>query len=639
MKPLPGEGLIRTVLRVGVRHIISALLAFLATQPSVIAQDLGYSPYANLGYPIQVLWGDTHLHTSNSFDARMFGVTLDLETAYRFARGETVISNSGQPARLGRPLDFLVVADHSDALGVMDQLIQGNPEYLKHDELRAMREKLNSGGWQAPEVVSVIRQVVNGDYSGPLLDKNVMRSVWEDYVMTADRFNEPGQFTAMIGYEWTPTKAVTSGDNLHRNVLYRDGANIARRMLPFTAAESINPQALWQWMQRYEDETGGRVLALAHNGNLSNGLMFPVDINPDSGAAIDSEYVKTRARWEPLYEVTQIKGDGEAHPYLSPTDEFAEFEQLDHGNAAFVEKKTDMLQYEYAREALKNGLKLERALGDNPYQFGMVGSTDSHTGLATADENNFFGKTAFYEPGEGRLFKGLGFSDELSWKGWELSAAGYAAVWAQENTRESIWDAMQRREVYATTGPRMTVRFFGGWAFEEGDNELPDLALTGYSGGVPMGSTLPGRTGEQEAPSFLISALKDPDGANLDRVQVIKGWLDKKGETQEKVYDVVWSDGRQRDAKGKLPPVGNTVHVGEASYRNSIGAVELATVWRDPDFDATESAFYYMRVIEIPTPRWTTYDARIYEVELPGEVPRYIQERAYTSPIWYTPPN
>ena len=596
-----------------------------------------YSPYADVTYPTQVFWGDTHLHTTNSLDARAFGVTLDVEAAYRFARGEQVVSSSGQGVRLARPLDFLVVTDHSDAMGVMDQLILGNPRLLKHAELRDLHEKLQAVGEAAGQALLEFAQVIEPDYSGPLLDEETIRSVWDDYVETADRYDEPGRFTALIGYEWTPTQ---SGDKLHRNVLYRDNSDTARQMLPFTARESINPQDLWTWMQRYEEETGGKVLALAHNGNLSNGQMFPVETNPNTGAAIDANYVQTRARWEPLYEVTQIKGDSEAHPFLSPEDEFADFETWDRGNVSLETSKTpDMLQYEYAREALKNGLKLERALGTNPYQIGMVGSTDSHTALATAEENNFFGKMASDEPKSGRMHKQMAVTGTTRmWTNSETGASGYAAVWAQENTREAIWDAMRRKEVYATTGPRMTVRFFGGWQFSEDDASGQKLAATGYAKGVPMGGTLHFEEGQQ-APTFLVAALKDPLSGNLDRIQIVKGWLDADGNTHEKIFNVVWGDAHRRKQKrnGKPPAVGNTVDVTDASWTNTIGDAELVGLWRDPEFDASQPAVYYARVIEIPTPRWTAYDAKHYADEAPSGTPMVLQERAYTSPIWYKP--
>ena len=628
------------------------LVVFTFTITSVLfiettaAGEPSYSPYADQNYPTQILWGDTHLHTTNSLDARGVGVTLDVADAYRFARGDQVISSSGQAVRLSRPLDFLVVSDHSDLMGIVDQVIRGNPKLMEHEEGRELRRGFQSGGQAAVDAFMQVAEALFGNYSGPLLDREVMRTVWEDYLATAERYNDPGRFTALIGYEWTPTQ---SGDKLHRNVLYRDGADMARQLLPFTAVESLNPQDLWKWMAQYEKQTGGRVLALAHNGNLSGGQMFPVQTNPETGTAIDADYVRTRARWEPLYEVTQIKGDGEAHPFLSPTDEFADFETWDRGNLTFeITKTDDMLQYEYAREALKNGLKLERSLGTNPYQFGMVGSTDSHTALSTAAENNFFGKLASDEPDRSRVNQIMGGIDPLDepdmWRNWETSASGYAAVWATENTREAIWDAMQRKEVYATTGPRMTVRFFGGWEFTEADASAHNLAAIGYARGGPMGSTLhpdPHPKERRSAPTFLVGALKDPLSGNLDRIQIVKGWLDANGDTHEKIYDVAWGDAHQRKPgnDGRLPPVGNTVNVADASWINSIGDAELVGFWQDPAFNPTEPAVYYVRVLEIPTPRWTAYDAKFYGTKAEGSAPMFLQERAYTSPIWYSPAN
>ena len=618
-------------------RITSALacVLLLITSIGLRAESL-YSPYAEDGYPTRVMWGDTHLHTTLSLDARTAGVTVDVETAYRFARGETVTATSGQPARLSRPLDFLVITDHSDGFGVVDEVIKGNPELLAHPELQELHDNYHGGDERFAKAMDYIsRALLEGDM-GAMANRELLRSNWERYVETADRFNDPGRFTALIGYEWTP---LVAGDKLHRNVLYRGAAATARKLLPFTATESIHPEALWQWMQQFEDETGDRVLALAHNGNLSNGKMFPVETNPSTGLSIDAEYVKTRARWEPLFEVTQIKGDSESHPYLSPTDEFADFERWDRANTTFTAPKDpNMLQYEYAREALKNGLKLERSLGSNPYRFGMVGSTDSHTGLSTAGEPNFFGKMAFQEPRPGRSSEPMAPSDKPTWQNWETSASGYAAVWATENTREAIWDAMARREVYATSGPRMTVRFFGSWQFTEDEADLHDLPATGYGKGVPMGGSLHYDEG-QGAPTFLVAALKDPLSGHLDRIQIIKGWLDREGVTHEEIFNVAWSDAHRRklNSDGTLPLVGNTVDVANASWTNSIGEAELTGFWRDPEFDSSQPAVYYARVIEIPTPRWIVYDAKHFGVELPRDARTVLQERAYTSPIWYTP--
>jgi hypothetical protein len=595
----------------------------------------GYSPYAGRNFPTHVYWGDTHLHTNLSIDARAFGVTLGVEDAYRFARGEEVIATHGEPVKLSRPLDWLVIADHSDGVGAMNEIIKGNPMLLKDATVRGWHNSLRKGGRDTVDTtLEVINAFALGTLPEVLKSKEFTRTIWDRYLKVADQYDEPGRFTTIIGYEWTSTE---NGNNLHRNVLYRDGADLARRMLPYTTDESFNPEDLWKWMEQYEDKTDGRVLALAHNGNISNGIMFPVETNPATGKPLSGDYAKTRMRWEPLYEITQIKGDGEAHPYLSPNDEFADYEQWDKGNLNLTAAKTkDMLQYEYAREALKNGLKLEANLGTNPYKFGFSGATDSHTSLATAEEDNFFGKHAGEEPEADRATKVAMKVGDLQRMGWVFAASGYTGVWASENTREALFDALMRKEIYATTGPRITVRFFGGWDFSTDDamNRLP--ADVGYTKGVPMGGDL-SNAPKGKAPTFLVGAMKDPLSGNLDRIQVVKGWLDKKGKTHEKVYDVAWSGQRKPDKNGKLPAVGNTVDIAKATWTNTIGNPELITVWTDPDFDPRQRAVYYARVIEIPTPRWPAYDAKRYGVKMPDEVPMTTQERAYTSPIWYTP--
>jgi hypothetical protein len=630
----------------GLTFILSVQPAFGDYAGSVKTDDVkgvfkapGYSPYAGRNFPTQVYWGDTHLHTNNSLDARAFGVTLGPEDAYRFARGEEITTSHGERIKLSRPLDWLVVTDHSDAMGAMKEIVAGNPDLMRDPVLKDWHDRISQGGDTAlaatMEVIETFAGVSGEKIPEIIMDKDFVGSVWGRYLKTAEQYNEPGRFTTIIGYEWTSTEG---GNNLHRNVLYRGGADEAKQMLPFTTAESFNPEDLWKWMTAFEDKTGGRLLALAHNGNVSNGLMFP-EINPVTGKPLTKNYAETRIRWEPIYEVTQIKGDGESHPYLSPNDEFAGYDALwDKGNLGPVPKKPEMLQYEYAREALKTGLKLEQKLGVNPYKFGMVGSTDSHTGLATAEEENFFGKHSGKEPKPGRASALVGNFGDIKYYGWEQVSSGYAAVWATENTREAIWDAMKRREVYATTGPRILVRFWGGWDFEESDalSRLP--AGIGYTKGVHMGGDLYNAP-KGKSPTFLVGALKDPYSGNLDRIQIIKGWLDKNGKTQEKVYDVAWSDAdiRKPGADGKLTPVGNTVDVDNATWTNTIGDPELITVWKDPDFDPSLPAFYYARVIEIPTPRWTAYDAKRFGVKMDPEMPMITQERAYTSPIWYTP--
>ncbi len=596
-----------------------------------------YSPYAGRNFPDQPYWGDTHLHTNLSMDAGAFGNRLGLDEAYRFARGEEVTSSNGTPARLSRPLDFLVVADHSDNMGFFPDMFAGAPHILENETGRDWYDRIKSG--RGTEVaIELIGKFSQGKFPTGLMyfpDSKPYKNAWARIVKAAERYNEPGKFSALIGYEWT---SLVRGGNMHRVVIYRDAASKAGQMVPYTTyppAGSANPRDLWKWLANYEKTTGGDVLAIAHNGNLSNGIMFPLKKQYD-GKRLDKTYVQQRAKWEPLYEATQIKGDGEAHPFLSPNDEFADYENWDIGNLDVSEAKTnDMLAGEYAREALKRGLPIEAKLGTNPYKFGMIGATDSHTSLATFEEENFFGKHSGAEPKQDRMSHPFMKNENGTIMGWQMVASGIAAVWATENTREAIFDAMERKEVYATTGSRLRVRFFGGWDFTEQDINSRQPAFVGYRKGVPMGGDLQNAP-KGKAPQFMVYALRDEIGANLDRIQIVKGWSEGKA-THEKVYDVAWSDNRQPDSKGKLPSVGNTVDVKNANWTNTIGAAELATVWEDPDFDPKQRAFYYARVIEIPTPRWSTYDAFRFGTEIPQGAPTSTQERAYTSPIWYTP--
>jgi len=599
-----------------------------------------YSPYAERNFPDRPLWGDTHLHTAISFDAGAFGATLLPADAYEFAKGKEIVSSTGLPVRLSRPLDFLVVADHSDNMGFFPNLKSGAPYVMASEQGRKWNKMVNAGGQEgvkaAGELIAAFSQDKFPEELASLPGTSVYRNTWDNIINAAEDANDPGHFTAFIGYEWT---SLVKGKNLHRNIIYRDGATRARLLEPFTATPplgSTNPVDLWKWMDRYEEKTAGQVLAIAHNGNLSNGLMFPETIA--FGATVDQEYVEARAKRERLYEATQIKGDGEAHPFLSPNDEFADYGTWDQGNLDLSELKTnDMLQHEYTRSALKLGLRMEKNLGTNPYKFGLIGSTDSHTGLATAQEDNFFGKHSGGEPGPERYKHPMAKMGDLEYAGYSPLSSGYAAVWAQENTRESIFDAMQRKETYATTGSRMTVRFFAGWDFVKEDVETRLPAKVGYAKGTPMGGDLTAMPEGKTAPTFLVAARKDPLSGNLDRIQIIKGWLGDKNELHEHVYDVVWSDDRKLNAEGKLPSVGNTVNITKATWTNSIGDPELITVWTDPDFNAAQSAFYYARVIEIPTPRWTAYESEHYQITMPDKVPMITTERAYTSPIWYTP--
>jgi hypothetical protein len=595
-----------------------------------------YSPFAGESYPKNVYWGDTHLHTSNSFDAGFINYRVGPEEAFRFARGEEVTANNGMAVKLVRPLDFLVVSDHAEYLGLTPGLRASNPLLLQTDSGRRWHDMMKTGEFEvifraAMEAIASVsaadEQIKNDDFK---------RSMWEDTAEIADRLNDPGLFTAFIGYEWT---SMPDGNNLHRVVVFKDDAERATRVVPFSLFDSQDPEDLWDYMAAYEEKTGGNVLAIPHNGNLSNGIMFAVETL--SGEPLTREYAETRMKWEPIYEITQIKGDGEAHPALSPNDEFADYGTWDKGNLPGTQaKQQSMLQYEYGRSAWKLGLELEEELGVNPFKFGAVGSTDSHTGLATAKEDNFFGKHSGLEPDTHRAtdHKVLEspIDDELTTWGWEQVAGGLAAVWSTENTRAGIFEAMERKETYATTGSRPVVRFFGGWDFSEADIERPSPAKVGYEKGVPMGGDLRSAPAGK-APSFMVWALRDPEGANLDRIQIIKGWRDGAGNLREKVYDVAWSDDRTPGSDGKLPPVGNTVDISVPTYTNTIGDVLLSAAWTDPDFDASERAFYYARVIEIPTPAWPAYDAKYFGLELDPKVELTTEERAYTSPIWYTP--
>ncbi len=601
-----------------------------------------YSPWAQRSFPSQVFWGETHLHTGLSLDAGLFGNTTGHDEAYRLARGEEITSSTGLPVKLSRPLDFLVITDHSDMMGIATDIQNGAPNIMAIPQARAWAEGFAKGGAAAGEAAfDLITNFSQMTLSEELLEQYAPGSpvydrVWEQIIDAAEKYNEPGRFTAFIGFEWT---SVPKGFNLHRNVILRDGGQRAGMVVPMVTQApkgSTDPLELYKWLADYEEKTGGKALALAHNGNLSNGWMFPVD-KTYHGGRVNKEYVALRARWEPLYEVTQIKGDGETHPYLSPDDEFADYETWDVGNLDITELKTDdMLAGEYAREALKQGLALEKKLGTNPYKFGMVGATDAHTSIVAVEEDNFFGKSVTTEPSATRIEHPFVKSALGVIEGDMIAASGYQGVWATENTREALFDAMMRKETYGTTGSRMLVRFFGGWDFVADDLRNRQPAFIGYQKGVPMGGDMTAAP-SGASPTFMVIALRDPIGANLDRVQVVKGWMDDDGELHEKVYDVAWSGDRQPGADGKLPPVGNTVDVEAANYTNTIGASELATIWTDPDFDADESAFYYVRVLEIPTPRWVLYDKVRLGANIPDRAQLIHQERAYTSPIWYTP--
>lgn len=606
---------------------------------SVPTEEIEYSPFINDDFPNQVFFGDTHLHTAYSADAGLVGAILTPVDAYRFAKGEEVMSSNGVPARLQQPLDWLVVTDHAENLGLPIALEEDSPILRANDWGRKISEIYapRTDESRALAYDTWMQDALN-IVTDPLEGTGFSEAMWPRITQAAKDHNQPGVFTAMIGFEWT---SGPNGNNLHRNVIFRDGKAQADQIIPLSAYDTEDPEKLWDWLENYEALTGGRVLAIPHNGNLSNGLMF--DDVTMSGKPIDRAYAERRQRWEPIYEITQIKGDGETHPLLSPRDEFADYGTWDKGSFGPEPKTEDMLPKEYARSAWKRGLTYEDDFGVNPFKFGVLGSTDSHTGLSTAEESNFFGKVSLVEPSSnphrfeeritGRFTPDDPTDDLVHADGL---ASGLAAVWARENTRESIWDALMRKEVFATTGTRIRVRVFAGFDFVEPDLTRSDFAKYGYEKGVPMGGDLTSGA-NATAPKLLVRAVRDPNGANLDRIQIVKGWMTESGALNEQVYDVAWSDDRTPDSDNKLPPVGNTVDVDTATYRNSIGAPFLEAFWEDPDFEASQRAFYYVRVLEIPTPRWTTFDALVFGVDRPNHLEAWEQERAYSSPIWVTP--
>lgn len=586
-------------------------------------------------YPTDAYFGDTHVHTGWSADAGFDGAVKTPVEAYRLASGEEIIANSGIKVRLNRPYDWFMVTDHSDAMGVINKVVEGNEEMLKDDTVRGWSEALNSGDEAAAAAAKSELIVMQSEerLPGVVMDPKWMKIAWEETVDAAEQFYRPGEFTTFIAFEWTVN--ADGGNNLHRNVIYRDGAERTRPRLPLTTFQTQDPLDLWRWMADYEESTGGQVLAIPHNGNLSNGRMF--EEQQFDGSAMTKDWAELRARYEPLFELTQMKGQSESHPALSPEDEFADWDIWDKGNLAVKEKEDGDIQFEYWREALKAGLRIEGQLGANPFLYGANGGTDTHTGLSTTEEDNFFGKFKTLEPSnEARWAFPLMTGPTQSYIGWEQTATGVMGVWAIENTREAIWDAMKRKETFATTGPRMKLRFFGGFDFSEADLGV-DLATSGYQRGVTMGSHMH-KAPQGKSSTFMVAAMKDPEGANLDRIQIIKGWIDRVGQAHEKVFNVAWSGNRELDAQGKLSFVGDTVDRDTATYENTIGAAQLAGVFEDPEFDPENKAVYYVRVLEIPTPRWTLYDkVRFGITDMADEVPLVHQERAFSSPIWYGP--
>jgi hypothetical protein len=596
--------------------VASLCAASLCCAPLVFAAD----------GPTQLLWGDTHLHTSHSVDAYATGnYFADPATAYRFAMGLPVLHPvTREKIRIERPLDFLVVADHAENLGLQVRLDHDDPELMATATGRRLAELQKSDKRAVFAEVGRINQATDQSLQLELNSDAIRGGFWKRTVATADLYNQPGRFTALIGWEWS---SMPNWANLHRVVFTSADAATAGRFIPFSSIQSSRPEDLWRWLDQTSRETGAQFVAIPHNSNMSNGTMF--DTVDSDGKPLTAEYARNRERWEVVMEITQTKGTSETAPSLSPNDEFAAFEVRNKLLTGPPSKETPA---GFARTALLQGLRLEAETGVNPYRFGVVGSSDSHNSLSSVEEYNYQGKLGSQAITEQRP------KDRSNFSIWELSASGLAGVWAKANSRQDILDAFRRREVYGTSGPRIALRMFAGWDFSAADGRAKDISVAGYRRGVPMGSGLPTAPRGQHAPTLMIEAARDPLSGNLDRLQVVKGWLDAAGAVHEKIYDVAWSGERKSDPDGRLPPVGNTVDAQSATFRNDIGAPQLAAVWKDPQFDPSQRAFYYVRVLEIPTPRHSTYDAVALQIPVEQtKAPVWIQERAWSSPVWYTP--
>ena len=572
-----------------------------------------YNPRRNL------YWGDLHIHTSYSSDAWTNGVRATPDDAYTFVRGGEIEHAAGYGIRIKRPLDFAAVTDHSEYLGVLRATA---PDTLLNR--RGLRDRLlNDSRLELSWLLA--RTMLGFDLENATVPgwQDISRAAWRETVAAAERYNDPGRFTAFVGYEWS---SMPGERNLHRNVIYR-GARVPD--LPYSSVDSEDPRDLWSALEK-QREQGMAVFAIPHNGNVSDGLMY--DRVMFDGRPMSADYAERRNDFEPLSEIFQVKGSSETHPLLSDEDEFAGFEIYD--TLLSRTQADSQARGSYIRDALRTGLEMSHAEGFNPYRFGVIGSSDGHNASSPVEEDNYHGKLPILDGSAGlRLGRANYFPAAHMAGGTRWSAAGLAAVWAEENTRASLFDAMRRRETYATSGPRITVRFFGGWNYPRDLLEQADWIERAEQTGVPMGRDLP--PGDAAAPSFALWAMRDPDSGNLDRIQIIKGWVDERGRSQEKIFDVAWSGQRRPDERGKLPPVGTTVDAATATYENSIGEAQLRVVWTDPEFDPAREAFYYARVIEIPTPRWTTFDA--LKLGVPAPEPVSLQERAVTSAIWYRP--
>ena len=570
----------------------------------------------------EAYFGETHVHTSWSFDAYIFGNTkAGPEDAYKFAMGQTITHPGGYPIKITRPLDFMAVTDHAEYVGVIPQANDPNSSLSK----LPIAEQLKVRSKEDMQRVYLLlgTSMIKSEPIKELVSPEVAGNIWKQMVAIADKYYQPGKFTTFAAYEWTSTP---DNRNMHRNIIFKDSRKVPE--VPFSSLDSNHPEDLWNWMNT-QRQAGNELLAISHNANLSDGIMFPLEVD-SKGRPIDAAWAHERVNNEPLTEIHQLKGTSETHPLLSPSDEFADYELLTYLLGGV--ERTPKIHGSYIREAWQNGVAMQDSRGYNPYKMGVVGASDSHNTAASYSQSDYFGGHASQDATPELRVSG---KIELGLNMGLISTGGLGGVWAEENTREAIFAAMQRKETFGTSGVRIKVRLFGGWDFRPDVLDQKDWVKTGYANGVSMGGDLPKKSGKE--PTFIVWAVKDPDDGNLDRIQIVKGWT-KDGQIFEKVYDVAWSGNRKPDpVTGKLPPVGNTVDVKNASYTNTIGDVELKKVWKDPDFDPSLHAFYYARVLQIPTPRWTTYDAKKLGVPPPNWVAATVQERAWTSPIWYSP--
>jgi hypothetical protein len=571
-----------------------------------------------------VYFGEQHMHTRNSFDAFTIGVNQTWEQAYDYAKGKEVkLSTTGQSMQKRTPYDFVAITDHAEYYGVLKEFSNPDSPLADSDFARGIVKGQTDPKAGGPFFKQLLASLFAGKPIPEYVTPELRTSMWQSFIEAADKANEPGKFTALYAYEWT---SIPRGSNMHRNVFFKDKV----AAFTFSAFDSDKPKDLWKHLEGLRDQ-GIDVFAIPHNANVSNGWMFSE--TEFEGGPMSADYARMQAENEPLFEIIQTKGQSEAHPALSPTDEFAEFELFD--NLINLPIQADKSRGAFFRQGLATGLYLEKKLGHNPYKMGVVAGADFHSGYQGNEEFNYDGGHGFIDDTpQKRLSPIPGLSGGLT---AELGSAGTAAVWAEENTRDGIYNGMLSKETYGTSGTMIRLRFFGGWNYPDKLIDDKDFVKNAYKDGVPMGQDLPNKAGK--APTFAVWAQKDPESGNLDRVQIVKVWPNpNNGLPMEKVYEVVWSDNRKLDSgTGKLPPVGNTVDVKKATYTNDIGDTQLSAVWTDPDFDESNTAAYYARVLEIPTPRWSTYDSVRFDLPVPEGVPATLQERAWSSPIWYTP--